>query len=407
MLLKTSDLPDFIAKSDQLGGPGHPACELYWQEIEYRPDIIVDQSLDPFGEDYVGQQVALYQEMSGRDFDQLSNEHCTLDVDHHAAAINPYDHGSPSALALHIERLSRAIRFGAVPLGGKVLDMGCGWGLSSEIAAFCGLAVTSVDVNQDFVNLVNRRAARMNHNILAMHGSFDTFESEQRFEMILFYECFHHALRPWELLARMARHLTPTGRIILAGEPINDIWWKHWGLRLDPLSVYCIRKFGWLESGWSAQFLKASFDRAGLAVQLADHQEGEIGSTVIGTRTALGRLGADDIARLWQHTGWQVDGRYMISSGNSRLTAPFPAGSKAITLGLQNFRPKPLRVLIGNSEGVIVERDVLPGRSDIEIGVKQAHTGLTVSTETWVPDEELANGDHRRIGIHLEEVVFT
>jgi 2-polyprenyl-3-methyl-5-hydroxy-6-metoxy-1,4-benzoquinol methylase len=407
MLLKTSDLPDFIAKSDQLGGPGHPACELYWQDVEYRPNIVVDQSLDPFSEDYVGQQIALYSEMSDRNLDQLCNEHTTLDVDKHVIAINPYDHGSPSGLALHIERLSRAIRFGAPPRGSKVLDMGCGWGLSSEVLAYCGLAVTAVDVNPDFVELVNRRAARMNHDIVAMHGSFDTFESDQRFAMILFYECFHHALRPWDLLTRMARHLTPTGRIILAGEPINDRWWKHWGLRLDPLSVYCIHKFGWLESGWSVEFLEASFDRAGLTMEIADFWESEVGFTVIGSRTVLGRIDAGKIGRLWQHAGWQVEGKNMISTGDSFLTAPFPTGSTAMTLGLQNFRAKALRVVIRDSERVIVERNLMPGRSDIEIGVKQVNAGLTVTTETWVPDEELANGDCRRIGIHLEEVVFT
>jgi hypothetical protein len=132
-----------------------------------------------------------------------------------------------------------------------------------------------------------------------------------------------------------------------------------------------------------------------------------VGFTVIGSRTVLGRIDAGKIGRLWQHAGWQVEGKYMISTGDSFLTAPFPTGSTAMTLGLQNFRAKALRVVIRDSERVIVERNLMPGRSDIEIGVKQVNAGLTVTTETWVPDEELANGDCRRIGIHLEEVVFT
>lgn len=406
MLLRTGDLPDFVAHSDQLGGPGHPDCERYWQGVEYRPDIIVNQSLDPFSEEYVAQQVALYREMSGRDLDQLSNEHTTLDVDKHVDAINPYDHGSPGGLAQHVERLSRAIRFGAPPRGSRMLDMGCGWGLSSEVAAYCGLAVTAVDVNPDFVALVNRRAARMHHDIVAIHGTFDAFESDQRFAMILFYECFHHALRPWDLLARMARHLAPNGRIILAGEPINNIWWTHWGLRLDPLSVYCIHKFGWLESGWSADFLKASFQRVGLAVQIIDHPEGEIGFTVVGSRTQLGRIGAEEIGRLWQHAGWILDGPYMTGTGDSRLTVPFPTDSKAIMLGLRNFRDRPIHVVIGNDDGVIVERDLPTGRSHLDIEIGQAHAGLTVRTEVWTPNIEHGNGDTRTIGIHLEDATF-
>jgi 2-polyprenyl-3-methyl-5-hydroxy-6-metoxy-1,4-benzoquinol methylase len=406
MYLRTSDLPQFVAQSDQLGGPGNPACEQYWEDIEFRPDIVVDQSLDPFSEDYVGQQIALYREMSGRDFDQLSNEHTNFEVDKHVAAINPYDHGSPGGLAQHVERLSRAIRFGAPPRGSRFLDMGCGWGLSSEVAAYCGLSVTAVDVNPDFVNLVNRRAARLNHNITAQQGAFDTFESDDRFAMIMFYECFHHALRPWDLLTRMARHLEPEGRIVLAGEPINNHWWTHWGLRFDPLSVYCIHKFGWLESGWSAEFLKASFQRAGLTVRISDHREGEIGCTVIGTRTKIGRIGASEVGQLWQHEGWIVEDGYMTSTGNSKLFVPFPAESRMVSLGFQNFRQKPLHVTISNGESVIVERDIPSGRSNIEISMEQAKGNLTLVGEIWVPDIEQGNGDNRRISMHLEDVTF-
>jgi len=400
--LRTSELPEFVKRSDQLGGPGQPDCERYWQNIEYRPDIVVDQSLDPFSEAYVGQQLALYREMSGRDFDQLSNEQTSLDVDTHVAAINPYNHGTPGILAQHIERLSRAIRYASPPLGGPMLDMGCGWGLSSEVAAYCGLAVTAVDVNKDFVDLVNRRAARFGHNITARHGTFDTFESDDRFAMILFYECFHHALRPWDLLARMARHLAPAGKIVMAGEPINDAWWKHWGLRLDPLSVYCIHKFGWLESGWSADFLKAAFRRARLTVEIISHPEGEIGPIVVGGRATIGSIGAAEIGRLWEHDGWMVEAEYMASKGDSRLRLQFPAESRVVSLGLQNFRTKPLHVAIGNGQKILVERDVEPGRTEIEIVVDQVQDGLvTLAAEIWVPDDEQGNGDKRKISIHL------
>lgn len=406
MLLRTKDLPEFVAESDRLGGPGNPACEQYWAGTEYRPDIVVDQSLDPFSEAYVSQQLILYREMSGRDFDQLSNEHTSLDVDKHAAAVNPYDHGSPGGLAQHIERLSRAIRLGAPPRGSRFLDMGCGWGLSSEVAAYCGLAVTAVDVNPDFVDLVNRRASRLGHDIKAQQGTFDTFESDQRFAMILFYECFHHALRPWDLLSRMARHLEPEGRIVLAGEPINSYWWKHWGLRLDPLSVYCIHKFGWLESGWSTEFLMAAFQRAGLTVRISDHPENEIGFTVIGSRTKIGKVEANDIGQLWQHKGWLCDVGYMVCLGDSELLIPALANSRTVSLGIVNFRGKPIHLALSNSAGVICERDLPPGRSEIEISAEAANDTLTFTGEIWVPDQELGNGDKRPISMHLQDVTF-
>jgi hypothetical protein len=57
--------------------------------------------------------------------------------------------------------------------------------------------------------------------------------------------------------------LKPDGKVFFAGEPINELWWKNWGLRLDACSIYCIRKHGWFESGWSEPFLHHMFDRLG------------------------------------------------------------------------------------------------------------------------------------------------
>jgi len=406
MILRTVDLPQFVAESDRLGGPGNAACDQYWAGLEYHPDIVVDQSLDPFSEDYVDRQLALYREMSGRDFDQCSNEHTSFDVGNHIAAINPYNHGSPSGLALHMERLTRAIRLGVPPRGSRFLDMGCGWGLSSEVAAYCGLSVTAVDVNPDFVELVNRRAERLNLDIKAQQGEFDTFESVDRFAMILFYECFHHALRPWDLLARMARHLEPDGRIVLAGEPINSHWWKNWGLRLDPLSVYCIHKFGWFESGWSVDFLVAAFQRAGLTAVISNHPEGEIGFTVIGTKSKVGHIDASEIGALWQHGGWIVEGDYMTCTGDGWLSIPFPAESRVALLGLRNFRSSSVYARISSGEIVLFEQNLPPGRTTVELSAAQAQGRLNFIGDIWVPDDELGNGDRRHISLHLEDVTF-
>lgn len=406
MTLATSDLDAFVAESDRLGGPGAPACQQYWSAIEYRPDMAVDQSLDPFSEAYVEQQLELYREMSGRDFDQLSNEHTTLDVDLHAAAVNPYNHGSPGELALHMERLTRAFRLGAPPRGSEFLDMGCGWGLSSEVGAYCGLHVTAIDVNPDFVTLVNRRAERFGHAITASQATFDTFESDQRFAMILFYECFHHALRPWDLLTRMAGHLTPDGKLVLAGEPINDYWWKHWGMRLDPLSVYCIRKFGWLESGWSADFLMSAFQRAGLNVRIHEHADSAIGPTVVGSRSKIGNVAARDVGTSWQNSGWLLDGEYMICLDNSSLMIASPEKAASVSICFRNFRAKPVRLSIRNNRKIVYEGELSPGDSHIELDRQEANGILHFNGETWVPDMEIHNGDKRQISLHLESVTF-
>jgi len=405
MIIATRDLDHFAARSDSLGGPGSAACAEYWANFEYRYDTVVDQALDPFSAEYVNQQIELYREISGRELDQQSNEHTVLNVEIHAAAVNPYAHVTPGALAEHMERLTRALRLAAPPMGGRLLDMGCGWGLSSEVAAYCGLNVTAVDVNPDFVDLVNRRARRFGHAIVAHHGTFDSFDTDQRFDVILFYECFHHALRPWDLLGRMRNLLAPGGKLVLAGEPINDHWWRHWGLRLDPMSVYCIRKFGWLESGWSLDFLKSAFERAGLQIDVRLHPEAEIGCTVIGKSHETGCTSARDIAQRWQNSGWLHDGHYMVCLDESRLRVP--NSGRYLRFGFRNFRGVPVHLAISDVNGSLFDGAVPAGRHDLELDLAGRDSTLVFNGELWTPDAELHNGDRRTISLHLEDVTFS
>jgi hypothetical protein len=44
---------------------------------------------------------------------------------------------------------------------------------------------------------------------------------------------------------------------------MQSVWWKNWGLRLDPESLYVARRYGWFESGWSQKFIRECFRRNG------------------------------------------------------------------------------------------------------------------------------------------------
>lgn len=394
------DLDAFVQQSDALGGPGSVACNAYWEPISYIPNVLFDEALDPFSDDYVNQQLAVYAELSGRPFNQAINEHSVIDVDTHIFAVNPYNHPSPGELALHLHRLSRALRQAAPPLGGKLLDMGCGWGLSSELAAYCGVDVTAVDINPEFVRLVEARARRLNLRISAQQGTFDNFSSCEKFDTILFYECLHHALRPWTALARMAKMLSFDGKIALAGEPINSIWWKHWGLRLDPLSIYCIRKYGWFESGWSEQFLQATIERAGLTCTLSEAPEA--GYTVIGDFSSQKTFFPADITQLATMTGWINDGEYLTSTGTSTLQFEVPKNARYVRLEIVCFRPVPIKTIVMAANKEVFSGRVEPGRTVVNIDIDSAgQLDLQITSDVWCPNEETGNNDNRRIGVHL------
>jgi 2-polyprenyl-3-methyl-5-hydroxy-6-metoxy-1,4-benzoquinol methylase len=279
-VLGPEDLDQFVADTDALGDVGSPSVTEFWQGTAYQPTVRVDESLDPFGEDYTEQQVALYREISDRDVDQELNEQTEVNVEDHLLTPNPYATFAPAAAAIHMGRVARAVQYSGLDAGSHVIDMGCGWGMSTEVMAYAGFRVTSLDINPSFVELVNRRADRLGHPVEAVVGRFDHIPGDTQYDGALFYECLHHAIRPWEVLGYVHSRLKPGGKLMIAGEPFNRDW-RHWGIRTDPYSLYCIRKFGWFESGWTGDFLNQCLIRVGFEVERMKHEGNEIGKVVI------------------------------------------------------------------------------------------------------------------------------
>jgi 2-polyprenyl-3-methyl-5-hydroxy-6-metoxy-1,4-benzoquinol methylase len=266
--LHTSELDRFVRECDGRGGLMDAGLRDDLRNFELRFDAKVDATLDPFSDEYYHQQVGLYREIAGREVDQSVGEMTPLTLEAHTDSPNPYGSNNVRYVARHARTIQACLLVADLPAGAHILDLGCGWGLSSEQMAFSGARVTAVDINPDFVELVRRRAEPRRLPIEAVCSDFDHYEDSRQYDMVFYYECLHHALKPWETLTRAAQWVRPGGKIVCAGEPVNDRWWPGWGLRLDAESVYCIRKFGWWESGWSAGFLSQCFARAGFTLTL-------------------------------------------------------------------------------------------------------------------------------------------
>jgi 2-polyprenyl-3-methyl-5-hydroxy-6-metoxy-1,4-benzoquinol methylase len=273
-------LEEFVARVDALGGAADPRATTWWGPFRYRRRVRINENLDPFSSSYVDQQIALYRELSGREIDQGKNELSAFHLAEHVAAVNPYAYQPPSAVGLHLSRLSRALQHADLGIGDQVVDMGSGWGLSSEVFAYAGLKITALDINPDFVELIRLRSARTGLPITAVQGTFEDIPGGDLYHAALYYECLHHAIRPWQTLSVVHERLRPGGKLILAGETISDSW-RHWGMLLDPLSVYCIRKYGWFETGFTVNFLKECIRRSGFDVRYCRNEGGTIGWIII------------------------------------------------------------------------------------------------------------------------------
>lgn len=278
------DTADFVQNCDEYGGLGSPRCIDYMSRFELKVDSHSLQGVNPFSPEYLTFQIELYEKISGRKLDQTQNEMTDFDLSHHANGHNPYRDITPTDAAIHLQRLLKMYRASSLPPAARVLDMGAGWGLSSEICAYIGCNVLAVDINPKFVALIQERAKRLGLSIEAATSSFDNFRAMEQFDLVSFYECLHHSVKPWELIEKVNNYLKPNGKIAIAGEPINDNWWPAWGLRLDAISVYCIRKFGWFESGWSENFICECFHRSNLTTSVLRDGDPAIGTVIVASK---------------------------------------------------------------------------------------------------------------------------
>lgn len=335
----SSRLDDFVAECDRMGGLNTPETQKFLAHFEVIYDTKIDERLDPFSDEYFQQQVNLYCELSGRSLDQESGELAPLDVDAHVSSVSPYNLTDIRFLSKHTRAILTCMMMANLPPSASVLDAGCGWGLSSEAMAMCGANVTALDISPNFAELVRRRAARLGLPIEVVRCAFDSYETEKQFDLLFFYECLHHSLKPWETLSHLGKHLKTDGKIMFAGEPVNSNWWKNWGIRLDSGSIYCIRKFGWWESGWTVDFIIQCFARAGfnlVVYQNVGLDNGLVGAALRTYTTARFDLSLMDPMNAT--TKLLADARSEISSLRKQLGKP----EKSIATRVRDFT-RPVR----------------------------------------------------------------
>ncbi len=233
---------------------------------------LIDESLDPFSDEYFQSQVNLYEEIAGKQLDQWSGELHPINVDALLNCSNPLGINNVDMISGHVRAISSMLSLSCLEPDAPVLDLGAGHGLSSEIYAFCGCHVHAIDIDPALSELATRRANARSLRITRSVMNFDSLSTVENnhYQAAFFFQSFHHSLRPWDLIAELKSKLSNNGVIAFCGEPIQNYWWKHWGLRLDHESLYVARKFGWFESGWSRDFITECFKKNGLTLVLLD-----------------------------------------------------------------------------------------------------------------------------------------
>ncbi len=226
---------------------------------------------DPFSAAYRDQVLAAHALVSGRAlYDPARDEKIPIDPIARAKRPSIYSTGGSRHLGMFLEAFGQILQAADLPAHARVLEYGPGDGQLSLHIARMGCDVTVVDIEPKNLLAVTRQAEMLGASVTAIEADFCAAPLAGVFDVVIFFETFHHAINHADLLHIIRHHLSPAGRIIFAGEPIipaGDYWADTvpfpWGLRLDALSLCAGRTYGWMELGFQETYFYELLDRTG------------------------------------------------------------------------------------------------------------------------------------------------
>jgi SAM-dependent methyltransferase len=279
MSVTVCSLEEFNARIDAIG-PGVPDAAGH-QSLSvltiHHPAADRMRRMDPFSPAYRKAALDLYFDLRGRAGDgyQAARDEMSEGTPPSNAFtdVTPWCFQDTAMVAEFLDCWAQILRAMALPAnsGASVLEYGPGSGQMLLMMARMGIHAHGVDIDQASLDSLRRQADAMGVPLETERAEFGEGFAGKQFDRIFFFEAFHHAFEFEALLLRLHERLKPGGRLILCGEPVlhsdSPGVPYPWGPRLDALSVFCMRRYGWMELGFSHEFLMELLGRTGWYVE--------------------------------------------------------------------------------------------------------------------------------------------
>ena len=281
-MLKMDEIDGFLNRLDTARNDS----EMRNIFTSFQAQFDLDVPPDPFSAEYKDHQFAIYKMLAGRPY-ASSNEVSLFDVESAALRPFPYMNGSCDLVGNHLMAIGFLIKALNLQPGARILEFGPGWGNTTIALAKMGFHVTAVDIEQNFIDLINKRAQMERLDITTILGDFSLIESvSEPYDVVLFFECFHHASDHLALIAAFEKAVKPGGFVCLAAEPITPDFPIPWGLRMDGESIWAIRKNGWLELGFNERYFRSALEKFGWRGAASRGNDSPASSVIIAKRLA-------------------------------------------------------------------------------------------------------------------------
>jgi SAM-dependent methyltransferase len=375
--------------------------------------------LDPLSGDYNVQQLRLWSVLADVDraYDPQIDEEAAERFEDAIRFPGYFIRRDPFAVehaAEHIVATGMIMKHGGAKPGQWALEYGAGFGQTALQLARLGVNVDTVDIDEAFCQQVKSQATFFGVPLTPFHGRFGWNPREGRkYDLIWFYQSFHHCLDFKNVVHLLKQHLSPTGTVLLAGEPItrreDQAVPYPWGLRLHSEVVAVIRQRRWLELGFTEDFLVSLFTTAGFSAERMECDASSFGEGYVfrhrGSRIAMGKHWMPLVESETWHAPEEA-GRW--TTTESRLTLDSTDSFSALMIGATNHHP--LRQVVSMIYGGnVVHATFEPGEHKVlRIDAATKAPTLLLRAKPLIPSQDYSttSADNRALGIFVNDIRY-
>jgi len=371
-----------------------------------------EPGLAPYSDAYAAQQHRLWRLVAGVDrpyeveTDEKEADWGAIDAVRSPGFYVRRDPMAVSAASDHVIATGMMLKHCGLRPGDWALEYGAGFGQTALALARLGVNVDTVDVSERFCGWVREQAEFFRAPVTPFQGQFGHAPRPgHTYQVVWFYESFHHCLDFARVVRELPTLLAPGGRVILSGEPIVEREYAAvpypWGLRLHSEVVAVVRRQRWFELGFSEDFLFELFVAAGFSMQRIDCEPSLFGRMfVCGYTQGPARPGLDWMPPLLAQAWGDRFGEGRWTRETSSWPLPCSTDAQSVTVDLEN--PLPMVRQIELTAGGTPIRVMLPPRTRRTVSVRispQAHC-LVVRTIRSGASRLLLGGLTRGIVVH-------
>jgi SAM-dependent methyltransferase len=291
ILRNLSELDAIMNRGAELGDEQKRVAMLC-DYIVHDPGIMPEG--DPYSDEYRGRVLAAHALISLRDgYDPSRDEMIPIDPETRARKPGIYANGGSKHLGMFLEAIGQVLQVADLAPEQRVLEYGPGDGQIALAFARMGCHVTVVDIDAKNLDTIRRQADMLSIEVATVHGEFLSDVPGAPFDLVVFFEAFHHALNHRVLLHKLHGIVADEGRVLFAGEPIipeGDYWAPAvpfpWGVRLDALSLSAVKNYGWMELGYQESYFLEVLKRTGWSAQRIQSLSNGRGTCYVARKTA-------------------------------------------------------------------------------------------------------------------------